>query len=125
MAGQGKSVVLVSSTLSHRPLGVSAVYSATKSAGDSLMKSLALAYADRGLRFNSVLPGVVDTAIHEPQKPGDPSRAEKMAQVANLHPLGRVGKPEEIANMIVHLLGPAAAWTTGAMIPVDGGISLA
>lgn len=123
--GKGKSVVFVSSTLAQKPIAPSGLYSATKAAFDTWLRSMALHFAEKGVRFNSVLPGVVDTPIHEPKSDQDPSKREKLEACAPLHPLGRVGKPEEVAHMITTLLGPESGWITGAQIPVDGGILLA
>ena len=122
--GSGKSVVFVSSTLSLRPIAGTGAYAATKAALNSLVQSLALEWAPRKIRVNAVLPGVVDTPIHEPRAPGDPDRAEKMAQLAPMHPLGRVGRPEDVAASISFLLSPDTAWVTGSLLNVDGGVSL-
>jgi len=123
-AGSGKSVVHLSSTLAKRPCVGGGLYAATKAAVDALLASLALEFASEGLRFNSVLPGVVDTSIHEPGDAGEASRAEKMRDFARLHPLGRVGQPEEIAAAVLFLLDERSRWTTGSQMTVDGGISL-
>lgn len=122
--GKGKSLVMISSTLSTRPIAGTAAYAASKAALNSLTKSFALELAPDGIRCNAILPGVVDTPIHEPQKQGDITRAEKLAQLGPAHPLGRVGKPEEVAEMASFLLSHKAKWTTGGLFPVDGGISL-
>lgn len=129
----GGGVVFVSSTLAHRPLPTSAVYSAAKAGLLAAMRSLALAGAANGLRFNAVVPGVVDTdMIREPRlAPGEsaPTGAEREARVAAqleslraLHPMGRLGSVEDAAEAVVHLLG--APWTTGAELVVDGGLLL-
>jgi len=123
-AGKGKSVAFISSTLSRKPIEGTAVYSASKAALDSLVSSLALEWAESGIRVNSVLPGVVDTPIHESKYPSDLTRDEKMRQFAALHPLGRVGDPGDIARTVLFLLSSDAAWITGVKWPVDGGISL-
>jgi len=123
--GEGKSIVMISSTLSTKPIAGTAAYAASKAALNSLTKSFAIELAADGIRCNAILPGVVDTPIHEPQKEGDIPRAEKMAQLGPVHLLGRVGKPEEVADMASFLLSKKAGWVTGGLFPVDGGISLA
>lgn len=123
--GSGKSIVMVSSTLAWRPVPGTGVYAASKAALNSLTQCLALELAPLGIRVNAVLPGVVDTPIHEPQGGSDPTRTEKMRQLAPLHPLGRVGQATDVARLIEFLISPRSAWMTGARIPVDGGISIA
>ncbi|MCB1043006.1 MAG: SDR family oxidoreductase [Acidobacteria bacterium] len=124
-AGQGKSIVMVSSTLALRPVPGTAAYAASKAGLNNLVRCLALELAAESIRVNAVLPGVVDTEIHDPQRVSDPSRSEKMTQLAPLHPLGRVGTAQDVANMIEFLLSPKSSWMTGSCITVDGGISVA
>ena len=113
----GGGAVFVSSTLAHRPVPTSAAYSAAKAGMLAVMKTLAIAATtgpNTGLRvrFNAVSPGVVDTDMVK-------GRAE---QLVGLHPLGRLGRPEEIAAAVLHLLG--APWATGTELVVDGGLLL-
>lgn len=125
IGGQGKSILVISSTLGERPIPGAAAYAASKAALNSFAKSIALEWSKEGIRCNVIQPGVVDTPIHDPQRDGDPERAEKMANLASLHPLGRVGSPEDIADAAMYLLSDRANWVTGASINVDGGILLA
>ncbi len=124
----GGGMVFVASNLAHRPLPSSYVYSATKSALLSAVRSLALAGAPRGVRVNAVSPGVVDTPMARQARDADGDRdpraiERRMEALSALHPLGRVGTASEVANGIVQLL--RAPWTTGAELIVDGGLSLA
>jgi len=123
-AGEGKAVLFVSSTLASRPLTGVGAYAASKAAMNSLALSWSLELAGDGIRVNAVLPGVVNTPIHDPTNPDDPSRAEKLAQLAAAHPIGRVGEPKDIASAAHFLLSKEAAWVTGSLFYVDGGISL-
>ncbi|ADO68790.1 SDR family NAD(P)-dependent oxidoreductase [Stigmatella aurantiaca] len=129
----GGGMVFLSSTLAHRPLPTSAVYSAAKAGLLQVVKALALTGAARGIRANTVSPGVVDTAMtrelrlrpgEEPPPPPEHAARlqEQLEFLGSLHPLGRLGQPGELAEAVVHLLG--ASWTTGAEVVVDGGILL-
>jgi NAD(P)-dependent dehydrogenase (short-subunit alcohol dehydrogenase family) len=91
-------------------------YAVTKGAIDTLTIGLAREVASDGIRVNAVAPGLVETDIHAVA--GEPGRPGRMA--ARI-PLGRAGKPEEIANAVVWLLSPAAAYITGSILAVSGG----
>lgn len=130
---EGGGVVYLSSTLAQRPIPSSAVYSAAKAGLLASMKSLALAGAPRRIRFNAVLPGLVDTEMVRELRvgPGEPipdedEAAQRLALQLEgfheLHPLGRMGRPEEVAEAVIHLLG--AEWVTGAEWVLDGGLLL-
>jgi hypothetical protein len=116
LAERGGVVLNVLSTVAHRPAPMVASYAASKAALLSLTRSWALEWAADGIRSVAVAPGVVDTPIHDRQR---------LAEMGPAHPLGRVGRPEEIAAAVDFLLGPGSQWTTGAILDVDGGISLA
>jgi NAD(P)-dependent dehydrogenase (short-subunit alcohol dehydrogenase family) len=91
-------------------------YAVTKGAIDTLTIGLAREVASDGIRVNAVAPGLVETDIH--RTAGDPERPERMAPGI---PLGRAGKPEEIAEAVLWLMSPAAAYITGAILAVSGG----
>jgi NAD(P)-dependent dehydrogenase (short-subunit alcohol dehydrogenase family) len=119
------SIVNVSSTLGERPVAGCAAYSISKAALQMLTRVLALEAAPKRIRVNAVCPGVVDTPIHR-DRVDDPQALERfLEEMAKAHPLGRIGRPEDVAEAAVYLASPAASWTTGAILPVDGGILLA
>ena len=96
-----------------------ALYASSKAALSSLMRSVAVELAEKGIRANAVLPGLVETKLaHE-------SLTEDERDKALLeYPLKRFGKPEEIAWAIIYLLSDASSWVTGASLIVDGGFML-
>ncbi len=116
------AIVFVSSTLAHRPVPTSAVYSAAKAGMLAVMKTAALTGAARGIRVNAVVPGVVDTDMIRAVRPGQADVDAQLETLRRLHPLGRLGRAAEIADAVLHLL--AAPWTTGAELVVDGGLML-
>ncbi len=115
--GEAAAVVNVSSTLVVKPIPAMAAYTASKAALDALTRSLALELAPR-VRVNSVMPAVVDTPIHETRG----LSREQVEGMGRIHPMGRIGQPEDVAEMVLFLLSDAASWVTGAVIPVDGGM---
>ncbi len=122
----GSAMVFLTSTLAHRPVPTSYVYSATKAALLSAVKSLALAGAPRMVRVNAVSPGVVDTPMARAPRPGESGEeviAARMTALGKLHALGRVGAATEVADAVLYLL--SAPWTTGSELVVDGGLLLA
>lgn len=122
------SITNVSSTLGLRPTPETPAYSASKAALINWGHSFAKEVAGDRVRVNCVCPGVVDTPIHSVRPGGaavNPAEKTKlMNDMGAWHPLGRVGRPEEIAHMIWALSGPGSEWTTGAVVSVDGGIHL-
>jgi NAD(P)-dependent dehydrogenase (short-subunit alcohol dehydrogenase family) len=114
--GTSPSVVNVSSNLAAKAIPGMAAYNASKSALNQLTRSLALEWAPT-VRVNAVMPGVIDTPIHE-SRGMSPEQVEGMGDI---HPMGRVGRPRDVAAMILFLLSDASSWVTGTVIPVDGG----
>jgi NAD(P)-dependent dehydrogenase (short-subunit alcohol dehydrogenase family) len=115
--GTGGAIVNVSSVASRiGSPGEYLDYAASKGAVDTFTHGLALEVAAEGIRVNGVRPGIIDTEIHG--RGGEPGRAERLAPSL---PLGRAGRPEEVAEAILWLLSDAASYTTGTIIDVSGG----
>jgi NAD(P)-dependent dehydrogenase (short-subunit alcohol dehydrogenase family) len=116
-AGGAPAVVNVSSTLAEKAIPGMAAYNASKAALNQLTRSLAIEWAP-AIRVNAVMPAVIDTPIHASR---GMSRSDVEGMGA-LHPMGRVGTPEDVAATVVHLLSDEASWITGVVVPVDGGM---
>jgi len=121
---QSSAIVNISSTLGIRPIPGTGSYSAFKAAMNNWTASLALEGAPHGIRANSLCPGIVDTPIHSFHQSKDPTEVERKNFSQKLQPLGRIGKPQDMAPLVAHLISEDSAWTTGSVIPVDGGILL-
>ena len=88
---------------------------------DQLTRCSALEMAAKGVRVNAVNPGVVVTNIHKRGGMAEADYEEFLEHSKTTHPLGRVGKPEEIAELIYFLASDKASWITGATYEIDGG----
>lgn len=114
----------VSSTLGLRPIVRTGAYSALKAAMNNWTQTLALEGAEVGIRANCICPGLVDTPIHSYHNSQKPEDVTLLQRLQKLQPLGRVGQPEDIAKAIYFTCSEEASWMTGAIIPVDGGVTL-
>ncbi|MFS1287987.1 SDR family oxidoreductase [Pseudomonas piscis] len=94
------------------------IYAASKHAVIGLTKSAAIEYAKKKIRVNAVCPAVIDTDMFRRAYEADPKKAEFAAA---MHPVGRIGKVEEIAGAVLYLCSDGAAFTTGHALAVDGG----
>lgn len=124
--GRGGSIINMSSLAGLRANGNLAAYNAAKAAVTLLTKSVAMhcATSGYGIRCNSIHPGVIHTPILDKVLAQTPNPDEVYAGWVAVHPIGRIGKPEEIAAMAVYLASDEAGFTTGAEFKVDGGSSI-
>lgn len=113
MLAQGEGhIVNITTTLVDQPVkgAASALASLTKGGLDAVTRSLAIEYADKGIRVNAVAPGVIKTPMHAP---------ETHAFLAGLHPMGRMGEIKEVVDAVLYL--DSATFVTGETLHVDGG----
>ncbi|RWD02763.1 MAG: SDR family oxidoreductase [Mesorhizobium sp.] len=121
----GGAIVNVASVQGHACQQNVAAYATTKGAIHTLTRSLALDYARQGIRVNSVSPGSIRTPILERAARGDDPNADIEAafkRFGEAHPLGRIGEPEEVAELIAFLCSSKASFCTGADYRIDGGL---
>jgi 3-oxoacyl-[acyl-carrier protein] reductase len=124
--GEGSNIVVISSLGSRAVVGKSGVdnpsimaYASTKGALETLVKNWAAILGPQGIRVNAVAPGVIDTDMSNFTK----TEAGREV-VLGMQALRRIGKPEDVADVVAFLASDAARWITGASIPVDGGSKL-
>jgi NAD(P)-dependent dehydrogenase (short-subunit alcohol dehydrogenase family) len=116
-AQKGGSIVNISSTYGHEGAKGASVYVGSKHAVEGITKSAALEGAASGVRVNAVAPGPTDTGMLDRFT----GNSDRKAALASTVPLGRIGKPEELARAIVFLASDAASFVTGQIVTVDGG----
>jgi NAD(P)-dependent dehydrogenase (short-subunit alcohol dehydrogenase family) len=115
----GGAIINTSSIAGHVGMGNVSVYIASKHAVEGLTKSAALEYAKQGIRVNAVAPAGIVTEMYERFTGGEDTEQGKA--FAAMHPVGRVGRSEEVAAAVLYLASDAAKFTTGISLPVDGG----
>ena len=119
----GGSIVLVSSVASVKGIPFYVTYSATKAAMRSFARSWAADFKGRGIRVNTMSPGPIDTPIIESQFKTQAEADALKAQFAQLIPLGRMGRAEEIAPAILFLASDDSSFITGIDLAADGGLT--
>jgi meso-butanediol dehydrogenase/(S,S)-butanediol dehydrogenase/diacetyl reductase len=120
----GGSIINISSLSGLRPNGGSGGYCASKAAVNMLTEVAALEYASHNIRVNALAPGLVEDTELGKEMFDEQQRQAAYARFADLHPLGRNGKPRDIAHAALFLASEQSSWITGAVLPVDGGRNL-
>jgi 3-oxoacyl-[acyl-carrier protein] reductase len=124
--GEGSNIIVISSIGAHAVVGKPGLenpsllaYASTKGALDTLVKNWAAILGPRGIRVNAVAPGVIDTDM------SNFAKTEAGREITlGMQALKRIGKPEDVADVVAFLASDKARWITGASIPVDGGSKL-
>ena len=117
------NIVNISSVTGLRAFPGVLAYCVSKAALDQLTRCASLELAAKGVRVNAVNPGVVVTQIHKRGGMNDEAYAAFLEHSKTTHPLGRTGRPEEIADLVLFLASEKASWITGATYSIDGGRS--
>ncbi len=120
MAENRSGVILNISSVNALAYFGNEAYSAAKAGILSLTRSLAVRYGPFGVRVNAIAPGTLKTPAWEQRQQKDPDIFER---VAKWYPLGRIGDPEDVAGAVLFLASDEAAWISGAVLPVDGGLT--
>lgn len=114
------SIIMITSMAAIMGLPRVAAYTASKSALEGLVRTLAVEYGPMGIRVNGIAPGFIETEMTRKAFDGDPERKNK---VLSRTPLGKMGSPEDIGTAAVYLSSDAARFVTGIHLPIDGGFS--
>ena len=115
------NIVNISSVAGLRAFPNVLAYCVSKAAIDQLTRCSALELAPKGIRVNAVNPGVVITALHKRGGMAEEDYGNFLEHSKKTHPIGRVGEPREVAELIYYLASEKASWITGATYEIDGG----
>jgi NAD(P)-dependent dehydrogenase (short-subunit alcohol dehydrogenase family) len=121
LIARGGNIVNISSVTGLRAFPGVLAYCVSKAALDQLTRCAALELAAKGVRVNAVNPGVVITEIHRRGGMSEEAYADFLERSKQTHPLGRVGEPSEIAELVYFLASERASWITGGTYSIDGG----
>ena len=124
--GEGSNIIVISSAVARTVVGMPGLenpstlaYASTKGALETLVKNWAAILGPRGIRVNAIAPGIIDTDM------SNFTKTEAGREVTlGMQALKRIGKPEDIADVVAFMASDRARWITGASIPVDGGTKL-
>lgn len=122
-AAGGASIVNIASVHAQMTIANITAYAAAKGAVVAMGRSLAQELGPFGIRVNTISPGFMDTPLLARWLASEPDPAATLARVNGYHPLGRIGKPEDIGHLVTFLASDFAGFITGANIVVDGGLT--
>lgn len=120
----GGAIVSVGSMWATQAIGAtpSSAYSAAMAGRHALTRNLAIEFANKQIRVNTVAPAIVETPVYNSFVPQEQLRSV-LDSFNAFHPLGRIGQPQDMVSAILFLASDEASWITGAILPVDGGVT--
>ncbi len=123
-SGKPSSIVFISSTQASSPMSNHVAYAASKAGVLGMAKAIGKYCAEQGdpIRVNAIQPGAIHTPMLESYLAAMPDREEALAFFGSAHPMNRVGQPDEVAKAVLFLASDDSSFTTGAAVPVDGGL---
>jgi NAD(P)-dependent dehydrogenase (short-subunit alcohol dehydrogenase family) len=122
MLSRGGSVINIASVASFVGFPRDAAYCTSKGAVLMLTRQAALDYAPHNVRINAICPGFIETPMLVQYCAAQPDPGSAYQQVVSLHPMGRLGTPEDVAGAAVYFASDDSKWVTGASLAVDGGL---
>jgi NAD(P)-dependent dehydrogenase (short-subunit alcohol dehydrogenase family) len=122
LKSRNAAIVVVGSVQSMTAIGNSVAYVTAKHGLLGLTRAMALDYVQKGIRVNCVCPGAIDTPMLRWAASLDPDPEKVIRTCDRMHAMGRIGRPEEVADAIVYLASPLASFITGTTLVVDGGL---
>ncbi len=122
MLEKGGAIVVIGSVQSFTAIKNSVAYVTSKHALLGLARAMALDYANKGIRVNCICPGTIDTPMLHWAASLSPDPDSVIRTCDRMHALGRIGKPEEVADAVLYLASPMSSFVTGAALLVDGGM---
>lgn len=123
LMARGGAIVLISSGIHAKAAPMGSIYAASKAAVRSFARSWAVELKDRGIRVNSLSPGVIDTPIHGKALPSKEATDQQLALMAERIPLKRLGTADEMAASVLFLASDDSSYSTGIDLFADGGLS--